>query len=445
MRSALPRPGPRNGGARGRPVPTAIAEATDTASHGRPHSGDDRAEGARADRYLRQHGRLMVALLAVAGLAALAQFSVWIPTAGLLARSFPEAAGGVAAVGSVFGLAYAAGALVVGPLTDRYGCRRVLVAGLLGLAAATLAAATSPTWPLHLGARIAQGLIAVAIPVAGLSWVATALPPRQRLLAAAVLTAAWQGATQAGQAYGQVLAVSGWRTVQASIAAGYALAAFPLLAHMADVRFDAPAATTVVDVLRRVVGLARNLPVVACWLLAGVIQASVFAMYVGLERHMADPRLLLWARLAGLVGALITPLLIVAVKAKPVWLIITGVALAAGGLLAPVVLLRPAMVVAGSVLVGFGTTFALPPLVGVLTQLAVGVEASALAVYGACLAVGASLGVQVPGWLPPWAGYSALAGAIAVALAAATLVLTVTNRDPPHNAPPPPEPTKTSS
>jgi MFS transporter, YNFM family, putative membrane transport protein len=409
------------------PLPAAGVRSLDELSVGEPSGDGHRPEPAPGDRYLREHGRLMVALLAMAGLAALAQFSVWIPTAELLVRTFPAAAGGVAAVGSLFGLAYAVGALVVGPLADRYGRRRVLLGGLFGLAAATVAAAASPTWPLHLGARVAQGLIAVAIPVAGLTWVATVLPPRQRLLAAAVLTAAWQGANQAGQAYGQVLAAAGWRTVQVSLAVGYVLAAVAVVTHMADVRFDATsAATTVVDVLRRVARLARRPPVVACWLLAGLLQGSVFAMYVGLERYMPDPGLLLWARLAGLAGVAITPLVVVRVRTGPLWLIMTSVAVAAGGLLTQAMVPRPAATIAGSVLVGFGTTLALPPLVAVLTRLAVGVEASALAVYGACLAVGASLGVQLPGWLPPWLGFPVLAAALAAALATGAVVLWAT-------------------
>jgi hypothetical protein len=42
-----------------------------------------------------------------------------------------------------------------------------------------------------------------------------------------------------------------------------------------------------------------------------------------------------------------------------------------------------------------------PPLRNILTGLATGLEASALAVYAACLVAGASLGVEAPGWLPP--------------------------------------------
>jgi YNFM family putative membrane transporter len=372
----------------------------------------------------------MVALAAVAGLLALAQYSVWIPTAGQLVGTFPEAAGGVAAVGSLFGLAYAAGALVVGPLIDRFGRQRMLLGGLLGLAAATLAAAASPTWPVHLGARIAQGLIAVAVPVAAISWVAIALPPRQRLLATAVLTVAWQGATQAGQAYGQVLAGAGWRTVQASLAAGYVVVALAIWAHLADVRFGAASATsTVADVLGRAARLTRSPPVVACWLLAAALQGSVLAMYVGLERHVADPRLLLWARLAGLAGVVATPLLVLAVRTSPVVLVMTGVAVAVAGLLGQAVVSGPAMVVAGSVLVGFGTTLALPPLLAILTQLALGVEASAMAVCEACLSVGAALGVQLPGWVPARLGYPGLAAVIAVGLAAGALILTATDPD----------------
>jgi hypothetical protein len=70
------------------------------------------------------------------------------------------------------------------------------------------------------------------------------------------------------------------------------------------------------------------------------------------------------------------------------------------GLLAQAALPRPGVLVAGAVLVGLGTTFMLPPLRSILTGLATGLEASALTAYGACLAAGASLGVEAPGWLP---------------------------------------------
>jgi YNFM family putative membrane transporter len=379
-----------------------------------------------ADRHWRRHGRVMIPLLAAAGLAAIAQFSVWLPTASDLARTFPAAAGGATAVGAVFGLAYAVGALVVGPLADRYGRRPVLLVSLLSLSAVTLVVSVSPTWPIHLGARFVQGLIAVAIPVAGLSWVATSLPPRRRALAAALLTAAWQGANQAGQAYGQVFASFGWRTVQSSLAVGYVLVALAVIEHMGDVRFI-PTAGTVREVLGRALGLARLPSVVTCWLLAGLLQGSVFAMYVGLQ-HTIDPAILLRARLAGLAGVAVAPLLVVTVRARPAWLVVAGVGATVAGLLAQVLMLGSASVLAGSVLVGCGTTLALPPLVTMLTELAPGLEASALAVYGACLAVGATLGVQAPGWLPHTTGYPALAAAVAVVLSVGALGVAVTAR-----------------
>jgi MFS family permease len=381
-----------------------------------------------ADRYWRHHARLMrvmVVLVAIAGLTVLAQFSVWIPTADLLVQTFPQAAGSVAAVGSLFGLAYAVGALLVGPLADRHGRRTALVMGLFALTVITLLAAASPTWPSYLGIRTVQGLVAAAVPVAGISWVATSLPPQDRALAAGVITAAWQGATQAGQAYGQVLAPLGWRTVQASLAVAYVLAAVVVVFRMVDVRFT-PAASTIRGVLRRAARLARRPPMVACWLLAGLVQASVFAMYVGLERARVDPGLLLRSRLLGLVGVAAAPLLLLIVRGRPVWLVLAGVGVTVAGLLAQAAFPRPEVLVAGAILVGLGTTFTLPPLLGILTGIATGLEASALAVYGGCLAVGASLGVEAPGWLPPQLGYAGLAAITATAISLGALALAVT-------------------
>ncbi|KUN72542.1 hypothetical protein AQJ46_11960 [Streptomyces canus] len=48
---------------------------------------------------------------------------------------------------TAFGFAYAGGFLLAGPLSDRYGSRAVITAGLVAATAATLAVSVAPTCP----------------------------------------------------------------------------------------------------------------------------------------------------------------------------------------------------------------------------------------------------------------------------------------------------------
>src|SRR4029450_6076136 len=71
-------------------------------------------------------------------LLVLMQFYVAIPLVPVLGEAFgggqPAAA---AALGTTYGLAYALGFLIFGPLSDRYGRKQILVPGMAVLAIAT--------------------------------------------------------------------------------------------------------------------------------------------------------------------------------------------------------------------------------------------------------------------------------------------------------------------
>jgi YNFM family putative membrane transporter len=368
------------------------------------------------------------AFLAGLRLVALAQFAVWIPLGASMASSFPQAAGGgLASIGSTFGLAFAAGSLVVGPPTDRFGRWPVLVWALIGLSVTTLAAGLAPTWSSLLAARVAQGLTAAAIPVAASLWASDALSPRGFALVTAVFTAsANQVAAIGGQIYGQLLVdVGGWRLVYTTLGGGYALAAIICATRLGGARATA-ADASIGGVLRRALGLFGYPRLVGYWLIAGVLLGALLAMYAGMEVAGFDQGFLLRVRLAGLVGAVTAVgLLAVLHHTHPGWLALAGLVATTAGLLAQTASTQRLVVVAGSVLVAGATTLALPPLVVMIVAFAGTAKASALAVYGGSVSVGATLGGVLPGLLPGWVGYSELCGLIAAAAAAAAFVMTV--------------------
>jgi MFS transporter, YNFM family, putative membrane transport protein len=374
-----------------------------------------------------------VALLAATGLMVLGLLAVWIPLGPALEATYGVSAVATALAGSIFAAGFAVGELVAGPLADRYGLRPVLVIGLAALSVASVAAAASPDWSVHLAIRVVQGIAAGSFAPVALAWVAQALPAARRTTGLAVVITAYQASAITGQLYGQVVGQAwGWRAVYVSLAGGYVLAAVALARWVREPQPSPSARAAPGSAGRRLLGLLGVRPLLASWLLSAVLWGALIAMYAGLQAHLptttsqGDPDTLLWIRIAGLVAILAVPALLAGARGRAtVGLMVAGVTIAAVGLIAQVLSGALGAVTAGSALVAGGSTLAIAPLTDLISQFApAGAGASALSIQSFMLDLGASGGAAVSARL----GYTELCGLLAAAMAVVTIVLTLTIR-----------------
>ncbi|MDQ0791552.1 MFS transporter [Streptomyces sp. B1I3] len=131
-----------------------------------------------------------------------------------MATSLGATTGQVTWTATSFGFAYAAGFLVAGPLTDRYGARAVMTTGLVAATAATAAVSMAPnlTWAIAL--RVVQGLTAAAFAPAAFSSIAHHLAPQRRAIALTCVTSGMLGAAVLMQIAAQAVAAGpGWHAV----------------------------------------------------------------------------------------------------------------------------------------------------------------------------------------------------------------------------------------
>ncbi|MFD5468599.1 MFS transporter [Kitasatospora sp. NPDC127059] len=202
-----------------------------------------------------------------------------------------------------YGLSFAALLLLGGRLTDRYGGRRMLRWGLALLAAASVACALAPDYPVLLAGRFVQGVGAALIAPAAVA-VVRRLYPRPAAYRRAMAT--WGGVSVLGATAGSVVsgpvtAVVSWRWLFAVPA----LVALAGLARSGALPAPAPAGPRPALDLRgaalATAGLcAASYALVAStdhgWHTAGVLAPLAAGLllllaFVGAERRTADPLL----------------------------------------------------------------------------------------------------------------------------------------------------------
>lgn len=130
---------------------------------------------------------------------------------------------------TAFGFAYAAGFLLAGPLSDRYGSRAVITAGLVAATAATLAVSAAPDLPTAIALRSVQGLTAATFAPSALSYVVHHIAPQRRGTALTCITSAMFAAAVLLQIGAQAVSAGlGWRAVFWLSAALMALSLIPV-------------------------------------------------------------------------------------------------------------------------------------------------------------------------------------------------------------------------
>ncbi|WP_421874400.1 MFS transporter [Pararhizobium sp.] len=351
-----------------------------------------------------RNGFLLV-LLMLCGFIIVGQLYVTIPLVADIADQFGIEPAQAALVGSAFGFAYAAGFLVFGPLSDRYGRKPILVLGLLAVAAATVLVSVATSFGLLLLARAIQGFAASSFPPAALSLTAEALPPQHRPFGISLMSFAFLAAAPLAQFFA-VQSGDGLSVMMLELAPIYVLGALGLffaVKHKAGKR-------RAQEEDGRFAGLFHNAGIAAAWCAAPTVLFGFVSFHAGAQALSvslgADLQML---RLAGL------PPLLLTFAAAPVTRRYGALVTAQIGLFLAASSFGLALsggtsaLLASSALLSSGVAFAIPGLIATIAQRATDANRGlALAIYTFSLFLGASLAppavyaLAVSGGVPLW-------------------------------------------
>lgn len=358
----------------------------------------------------------LLALLMACGFIVVGQLYITIPMIAGIAAGFGIAARHASLIGTAFGVAYAAGFLLLGPLSDRYGRKRMLLIGLVMTAVATALVGIAGSFGLLLAGRAAQGLAASIFPPVALSLFTEELPPAQRPLGVSLMSFAFLGAAPLSQLFA-VQTGGSLSVIMLALAPLYLLGALGLHLVVAS-KHAAPLAGNAADG-DRFTSLLGDRGIVAAWVAAITVLFGFVSFYSGLQ--LFSPGIgvdLQTVRLTGL------PPLLLSFAAAPVTrrfgapvtarlgLALAALAIAIGAIASP------GAVILASATLSAGVAFAVPGLIATVAGRATNANRGlALAIYSFALFLGAS-------FAPPVAQALAGIGIVPLLLLPAALLLT---------------------
>ncbi|MFI7003747.1 MFS transporter [Nocardia sp. NPDC050175] len=186
----------------------------------------------------RAHTARTVPVFVLSALLATGQMYIPIPLFTAMKADWNVGSGVMTWIISAFAFGYAGGFVLFGPLSDRYGHRRVLMTGMLVAAVVTLLTGLAFSAPIAVGLRIVQGLVVGSIPPAIMAYVATRITPAHRAVATMSVATSFLAATVIAQIISQAVVASfPWRTMFIGSAVVFVALAVVLRRVMLD---DAP-------------------------------------------------------------------------------------------------------------------------------------------------------------------------------------------------------------
>lgn len=343
---------------------------------------------------------------------------------------------------TAFGLAYAFGFFIFGPIADKVDRMSLLVAGLIALAGTTLLAAQISTYWSLMGTRVLQGLAAASFPATALALVSEKTPPKDQPFAISMLGFAFLSSAPLSQLTVKALGLS-LSTLMGTLAGLYTLCAIAIYVTGTDRSSKTALTSDHVPEAERPNAQAavsqKRFPPIAAAIIAPSTVLLCLVTFHTLCQSLAssgaplDPQVLRLVGFPPLLICFLAPLITKrfgpAVTASCGLLVTAlGMACAGGGL----------NLALCSIIVSSGVALAVPGLIAAVTfWSSVDVRARALAIYTFCLFTGASLAPVLANALYQ---IDAIVGftvpAVATLFAACTLYITRPTHQTSHQAAP---------
>lgn len=344
--------------------------------------------------------RWMLPAICSAAFLVFAQTFMVAPILPQLAVAFASPVGWVALAVPAYVVPQGLSILFAGPLSDRVGRRRVILAALAAFAAITAATASAPSVGVFIGWRVAAGIVAAGVVPIGLTLIGDVVAYAQRGRAVGWLFGSIAGGTATGAAAGALLEpLIGWRglfitvaVLLACIVAGaLAVTAFPRRPHR-----PAPAAwSAVVRGYGQLLGQPRAQRTYAYVLLNAILQSGVFTwlgVYLQQRFGLDETHIGLVLLGYGVPGLLFGPIIgRLADRHGRARIIPAGVALTGVCALALIPVLPLGGVQVAIILLSLGFDLTQPLLAGIATDLT-GAKGQAVALMAFALFTGFGLG-----------------------------------------------------
>lgn len=255
----------------------------------------------------------MTVILCWSAVAVMSSLYVTIPLVPLFADVFGKTLAEAAIPGSIFSLGFAAGCLVYGGLSDRFGRKQIIVTGLFALTIISLCLGFTSQYPLLITLRLLQGLAAATFSPVALAYAVDMFPSEKRVTAIGFISTGFLVAGIAGQVFSIVISEHmGWNMVFRVLGVLYAIT-------FLIVTFFLPKAPTPQRGVRiwasfsQLGTVLRSYPLWLSYTVAFVLLMSFVSMYTALGSYLSGPEFgltskqMLYVRSAGIVGMLLSP------------------------------------------------------------------------------------------------------------------------------------------
>ncbi len=161
-----------------------------------------------------------------------------LPSIGMVQADFHSSAAQAASAIAVFLAGFSTAPVFVGPLTDRFGRKPMMLAGLAVFMFASVACALAPTIGMLIAARVVQGAGAGAVAILPRAIIRDLFEGRDARLQLAAVSIVFSVAPLIGPTIGAgLLAIGPWRLIyaaHATVAAALGVAAFAALGESHD-------------------------------------------------------------------------------------------------------------------------------------------------------------------------------------------------------------------
>ncbi len=372
-------------------------------------------------------------VLAITGVLVVGQMYTVIPLFDQMGATFAVSPSALTWMASTFGIAYAFGFLVAGPLADRFGPRTVITLGLLTTAVTTAAVAASPGLVAGCVLRAVQGITAATFAPSAFAYVAQHLDPRRRALALTAITSGFLAAAVLMQVAAQVIgAALSWQAV--FLVSALCLLLASVATHEALRPTSGEHTASIRSAFAAMPRLLARPDLLALYgatmtVLGGFVAIYTAVTLTGPPSVAGDPSALLVLRASALPAMIIVPVITpLLARLGALTRIAAGLGLAAVAALAASVV-GSDIVSLGAVLLVFvaGIAVAAPALVETIGVRGGSARGAAVALYAFAMFVGASLGPQLANLLAA-TGFGGIARVTAAILAAGALLPLLTAR-----------------